>query len=362
MDFDYLVVGAGFAGSVSAERLANAGNKVIIIDKRLHLAGNAYDQVDTNGVLVHCYGPHIFHTQLTEVFDYLSNFTKWRAYEHRVRAMVEGKLLPIPINQTTINELYGLNLDEVGIGEFLKQASVARRDIRTSEDVAINAVGRDLYEKFFKGYTLKQWGLDPSKLCASVISRVPVRVNRDDRYFTDKYQFMPAEGFSMLFKNLLNHKNIQIELGIDFFREKKHIRSKYIIYTGPIDEYYGYRYGKLPYRSLRFEHIHFPDIDKLQPVAVVNYPNEHSFTRITEFKHLTGQRCSGTSIVREYPKSQGEAYYPIPNPDNQLLYDKYKKLADKDANIRFVGRLGQYKYLNMDQVVAEGLRLVRQIL
>ncbi len=362
MSYDYLIVGAGFAGSVTAERLARAGNKVIIIDKRPHLAGNAYDKQDDNGVLIHLYGPHIFHTQSKEVFDYLSLFTQWRVYEHRVRAVVDGKLLPVPINQTTINQLYGMNLDEKGVADFLKKVSLKRADITTSEDVALNTVGRDLYEKFFKGYTLKQWGLDPSQLSASVLSRIPVRTNKDDRYFTDTYQFMPAEGFAVLFQNLLDHKNIDIELGTDFLSVKERIRTRSIIYTGPIDEYYGYRHGKLPYRSLRFAHVHLSGVVEYQPVAVVNYPNEHSFTRITEFKHLTGQICPGTSIVREYPKADGEPYYPIPNPVNHVIYQKYKQLADRERTIRFLGRLGEYKYLNMDQVVAEGLKLANQII
>lgn len=359
---NFLVVGAGFSGSVVAERLASAGQQVLVIDKRLHHAGNAYDEYDSHGVLIHRYGPHIFHTQSKQVFYYLSIFTKWRPYEHKVKAMVEGKLFPIPINQTTINKLYSLNLDEIGIQKFLNKTKENINKIKTSEDIVLSTVGRDLYEKFFKNYTIKQWGLSPSELSSSVTSRIPVRSNTDDRYFTDKYQAMPLKGYSKLFENLLDHKNIRFEAGINFFEIKKQSKAKHIIFTGPIDEFYDYCYGKLPYRSLFFEHLHFPNFDKYQPVAVINYPNDYDFTRITEFKHMTGQKIPGTSIVKEFPQAEGEPYYPIPRLENDIIYKKYEALARNERNVSFLGRLAQYRYYNMDQVVEAALKLANKLL
>ncbi|WP_419174910.1 UDP-galactopyranose mutase [Desulfosediminicola sp.] len=358
---DFLIAGAGFSGSVVAECLAFAGYKVIIVDRLSHAAGNAYDEYDTNGVLIHPYGPHIFHTKVREVYDYLSNFTKWRPYEHRVRTSIQNVLYPIPINRITVNKLYKLDLDEDGVEEYFATVREEKKEFKNSEDVIVGTVGRDLYNKFFKNYTIKQWGLDPSQLCASVTSRIPVRANSEDRYFTDKYQVMPLEGYSRLFENLLDHKNIRFEPGVDFFNIKEKIRAKHIIYTGPIDRFYDYCYGKLPYRSLRFEHDHFSGLDQYQPVGVINYPNEHDYTRITEFKHLTGQICSGTSICREYPQANGDPYYPIPRPENNILYKKYERLANKEKRVSFIGRLAQYRYYNMDQAVAAALGLVKKL-
>src|SRR3954453_1795909 len=267
--FDYLIVGAGFAGSVLAERLAAGSNKrVLICDKRPHIGGNAYDHYNDDGILVHRYGPHIFHTNSAEVFDYLSSFTDWRPYQHRVRAMVDGQLVPMPINLDTINQLYGLNLTSLEVDEFLKSLAEPREEIRTSEDVVISKVGRELYEKFFRGSTGKQGGLDPSELDASVTARVPTRTNRDDRYFTDTYQAMPAQGYTRMFERMLDHPNIKIMLNTDYRDVRDDIPHRRVIYTGPIDEYFGFRFGKLPYRSLRFEH---QTLDKawFQPVGIV---------------------------------------------------------------------------------------------
>src|SRR3954451_11837417 len=317
--YDYLIVGAGYAGSVLAERLArDAGKKVLLVDRRPHIAGNAYDHPDASGVLIHKYGPHIFHTNSKEIFDYLSQFTEWRKFEHRVLAQVDGQLLPIPINLDTVNRLYGLDLDSAGLEKFFESVREHRREIRTSEDVVLNTVGRDLYEKFFRGYTRKQWGLDPSELAASVAARIPTRTNRDDRYFTDEFQFMPREGYSALFKRMLDHPRIRVEVGVDYFELRELLLARHVVYTGPIDAYFAYCYGKLPYRSLDFQHEHFAArAEPFQPVGTVNYPNEAEFTRITEFKHLTGQTHSGTSIVREYPRAEGDPYYPIPRPENE---------------------------------------------
>ena len=354
---DYLIVGAGFAGSVLAERLARGFNKkVLILDRRNHVGGNAYDHYDRAGILVHKYGPHIFHTNSKVIFDYLSRFTEWRRYEHRVLASVDGQLLPIPINLDTINKLYSLNLNTTQVEEFLQARAEKRDVIRTSEDVVVSKVGRELYEKFFRGYTRKQWGLDPSELDASVTSRVPTRTNRDDRYFTDAYQSMPSLGFTRMFENMLDHSNIKILLNTDYREVLNYVPFQKMIYTGPIDEYFDFRYGKLPYRSLHFKHeTHNRPI--FQAAPVVNYPNEHAFTRITEMKYLTGQEHAKTSILYEYPCQEGDPYYPVPRPENSMLYKKYQALASQMPNVHFVGRLAAYRYYNMDQVVASALTL-----
>ena len=353
--FDYLIVGAGFAGSVLAERLAaGSDKKVLICDRRPHIGGNAYDHYNDAGILVHKYGPHIFHTNSREVFEYLSRFTEWRPYQHRVRASVDGQIVPIPINLDTINTLYGLNLTSFEVEEFFNKVAEPVEHIRTSEDVVVNRVGRELYEKFFKNYTRKQWGLDPSELDATVTSRVPTRTNRDDRYFTDTYQAMPLNGFTRMFENMLDHPNIKIVLNCDYREIEKDIPFAEMIYTGPVDSYFDYCYGKLPYRSLEFKH-ETHDIQVYQSAPVVNYPNEHLYTRVTEFKYLTGQEHPKTSIVYEFPKSQGDAYYPVPRKENTELYARYKALADRTSNVHFVGRLATYKYYNMDQIVAQAL-------
>jgi len=354
--FDYLIVGAGFAGSVLAERLANEGNKkVLIIDKRNHIGGNAYDYYDDAGILVHQYGPHIFHTNSADVFKYLSRFTEWRPYEHKVLTTVDEKLVPIPINLTTVNKLYDLNLDSEGLEKFFDSVKEEKQYIRTSEDVVVSQVGRDLYEKFFRGYTRKQWGCDPSELDKSVTSRIPTRTNTDDRYFTDEFQYMPLHGYTRMFTKMLSHPNIHIMLNTDFSDIDGIIPYKELIFTGPVDEYFDFCYGKLPYRSLQFKHETL-DVEQLQPVAVVNYPNDHAYTRITEYKHLTGQTgINKTSITYEFPCWDGDPYYPVPRPENAELYQKYKALADALPNVHFVGRLATYRYYNMDQVVAQAL-------
>ena len=360
--FDYLIVGAGFAGSVLAERLASqADKKVLICDRRNHIAGNAYDHYNDDGLLVHRYGPHIFHTNSLEVFEYLSQFTEWRAYQHRVLASVDGKLVPIPINSDTINTLYGLNLTSLEVEDFLKSVAEPRERVRTSEDVVISKIGRELYEKFYRGYTRKQWGLDPSELDAAVAARVPVRTNRDDRYFTDKYQAMPLHGYTRMFERMLSHPNIKVMLNTDYREIMDFVPFKEMIYTGPVDEFFNYRFGKLPYRSLQFKH-ETHDKELFQAAPVVNYPNEYQYTRITEFKYLTGQEHSKTSVVYEFPRAEGDPYYPVPRPENAELYKKYKELADNTRGVWFVGRLATYKYYNMDQVTAQALTLFEKIM
>jgi len=359
--FDYLIVGAGFAGCVLAERLAaRLGKRVILVDKRAHIGGNAYDCTDDHGILIHRYGPHIFHTNSRDVFTYLSRFTEWRPYQHRVRAWVDGRLVPIPINLDTINELYGTKFDSFQLGEFYKSVAEPRAELKTSEDVILNQVGRELYEKFFKHYTKKQWGLDPSELDATVTARVPTRTNRDDRYFTDAYQAMPLRGFTRMFERMLDHPRIKILLNTDYREIEGSVLYDEVVFTGPIDEFFDYRFGKLPYRSLRFQWETL-NVSTAQPVAVVNYPNDNLYTRVTEFKHLTGQDHPKTTRVYEYPEAEGDPYYPIPRAANMALYKQYQQLADATTGVHFVGRLGTYKYYNMDQVVAQALATFAKI-
>ncbi|AUX35860.1 MULTISPECIES: UDP-galactopyranose mutase [Sorangium] len=359
--FDYLIVGAGFAGCVLAERLARgAGKKVLLCDARMHIGGNAYDHYDAAGILVHRYGPHIFHTNSREVFDYLSQFTEWRPYQHRVRAWVDGQLLPIPINLDTINGLYGLSLNALEVEGFLASRAERRERIRTSEDVIVSKVGRELYEKFFRSYTRKQWGLDPSELDASVTARVPVRTNRDDRYFADTYQAMPLHGFTRMFERMVDHPGIKILLNTDYREICAVVPHREVIYTGPVDAYFDYRFGKLPYRSLEFK-FETKDQEVYQAAPVINYPNEYSYTRVTEFKYLTGQAHPRTTIVYEFPKGDGDPYYPVPRPENAALYRKYEELARSTRGVHFAGRLGTYRYYNMDQVVAQALTLYAKL-
>jgi UDP-galactopyranose mutase len=360
--FDYLIVGAGFAGAVLAERLASqAGKRVLIVDKRPHIGGNTFDYYNSDGILVHKYGPHIFHTNSRDIFDYLGCFTTWRPYEHRVLASVDGMLVPIPINLDTINKLYGLSLSSAQMGEFLHSRAIKKDRILTSEDAVVSKVGIELYEKFFKHYTRKQWGLDASELDAAVAARIPTRNNRDNRYFTDTYQAMPAGGYTKLFENLLSHPNISVVTNTDYKDIVDLVPFKEMIYTGPVDYFFDYCYGKLPYRSIefRFETI---EAETFQPTGTVNFPNEHLYTRVTEFKYLTGQKHPKTSVVYEYPMADGDPYYPVPRPENAELYKKYQLLAMATKNVHFVGRLATYKYYNMDQVIAQSLTLFKKII
>lgn len=356
-----LVVGAGFAGSVMARELAEAGHRVTVIDKRSHIGGNAYDTLDAQGIRIHPYGPHIFHTNSEKVFQWLSRFTEWRPYEHRVLAQVDGDLLPIPINRSTINRLYGLNLDEAGVAAYLDKVRIPKESVKTSEDVVLNSVGADLCDKFFRGYTRKQWGLDLGELSAGVAARIPTRTNDDDRYFTDTFQAMPALGYTKMFEQILDHPHIQVQLQTDYAQLRSQVQPKHTVYSGPIDAYFDYQFGKLPYRSLRFEHEYLKDTEWLQPVGTINYPNDHAYTRITEFKHLTGENHSGTSIVREYPEADGDPYYPVPRPENEERYQRYKALFETESDVTFVGRLAQYRYYNMDQVVAAALKSAEHV-
>jgi UDP-galactopyranose mutase len=362
LHFDVLVVGAGFAGAVCAERLASSGRRVLVIDKRDHIGGNAHDRRDEHGVLIHPYGPHIFHTNSKRVFEYLSQFTDWRFYEHRVLAKVDDGLYPIPINRTTINRLYGLDLDEAGVAAFLEKAREPRSPIRSSEDVVLSSVGSDLCDTFFRGYTKKQWGLDLSELSAGVAARIPTRTDDDDRYFTDTFQFMPADGYTAMFERMFSHPNIEVRISTEYRTMRASGTTwDHLVFSGPIDEYFDHRLGKLPYRSLQFVHEHLPEVDRFQSTGTINYPNEQDFTRITEFKYLTGEDHLGTSIVREYPTDEGDPYYPVPRAENEALFKQYQALADVEPDVTFVGRLAQYRYYNMDQVVGAALAAIEPV-
>ncbi len=359
--YDFMVVGAGFAGSVMAERLASSLDaRVLLIDRRNHIAGNAYDHYDDAGILVHRYGPHIFHTASRDVFEYLSRFTEWRSYQHRVVAAVDGQLVPIPINLDTINQLTNGRFSSSELDAYFRSVAEPVSEVRTSEDVIVSKVGRELYEKFFRNYTRKQWGLDPSQLDASVTSRIPVRTNRDGRYFTDAYQAMPLHGYTRMFERMLDHPNINVMLGTDYREVQGLIPYDALIYTGPIDEFFDHRFGVLPYRSLDFK-FETVNASVHQPAPVINYPNEYAYTRVTEFKYLTGQEHPKSTIVYEFPKDGGDPYYPVPRPENNELYRRYEKLAQATDNVHFVGRLATYKYYNMDQVVAQALTLCAKI-
>jgi UDP-galactopyranose mutase len=366
--YDTLVVGAGYAGSVMAERLASeAGQRVLVIDRRDHIAGNAYDYVDDHGVVCHAYGPHIFHTNSKKVVDYLSRFTDWRPYEHRVLARVDGKLVPMPINRTTVNELYGLGLaTDDDMERFLAERAEQVDYVRNSEDVVVAKVGRELYEKFFRGYTRKQWQRDPSELAASVCARIPIRTNTDDRYFTDGFQKIPREGYTAMFRRILDHPLVDVRLSVDYWDVKDEVGYDHLVYTGPVDKFFGYRFGALPYRSLEWElrNEPTPDGGYLQPAGSINEPSEDvPHTRVTEFRHISGQAPHGwTTLAVEFPRSEGDPYYPIPNDETRALYRRYEVLAAELPDVTFVGRLARYQYLNMDQVVGQALSTADRLL
>jgi UDP-galactopyranose mutase len=362
---DVLVVGAGFAGAVCARRMAeDYGLRVLVIDRRPHVAGNAHDAPDEHGVLIHTYGPHIFHTNAVKVIDFLSRFTDWRPYEHRVWAEVDGHIIPLPINRTTIEALHRVELyGEEETAAYLASLVEPRAELNNSEDAVVAKVGRDLYERLFRGYTRKQWSLDPSELHASVCARLPVRFNRDDRYFGDSFQRMPAAGFTAMFERMLNHPNIDLRLGTEYGDIRDEVRTRHTVWTGPIDEFFGYQLGRLPYRSLRFERETraTPGGRLVQPVAVINYPNVRiPYTRVTEFRHLTGQVSDFSTLTYEYPTAEGDPYYPVPRPENRKTFHRYEALAADHSDVLFVGRLARYQYLNMDQVVAQALVAVER--
>jgi UDP-galactopyranose mutase len=356
--YDFLIVGAGFSGCVLAERLSGSGNKILLVDKRNHIAGNAYDYYNDHSILVHRYGPHIFHTNNKKVWEYLSGFTEWRLYQHRVKAFVDGMQVTFPVNLDTVNQLFGHNFS---ISDFItyitqEQQSSGVTDIKNAEDMAMSRVGENLYEKFFKNYTIKQWGVSPKELAAEITARIPIRYNRDSRYFSDCYQGLPKYGYTKMFEKILSDSKIHLLLQTDYKKIIDTIKFGKMIYTGPIDYYFDFKYGKLPYRSLEFE-FETIDTEYFQSVGTVNYPNDYQFTRITEFKQLTGQKSEKTTIMREYSKSEGEPYYPILNTINNKLYQKYFDEAQECKDKFFIGRLAEYRYYNMDVVVEKALEL-----
>lgn len=361
MRVDALVVGAGFSGATAARVVADAGFRVHVIDRRPHVGGNAWDTLDAAGVRIHPYGPHLFHTNSDRIVAFLSRFTEWRPYAHRVLAAVDGMLVPLPVNRTTINMLYGLDLDEAGAAAFLDRMRAHRVPEATSEDVVMNRVGPDLCERLFRGYTRKQWGLDLADLDASVAARIPVRTNDDDRYFTDRFQALPSDGYAGLFERMLDHPGISVDTGCEFEACRDAIAYRHLVYTGPIDAYFGACHGPLPYRSLAFEFEHLAGVGRYQPAGTVNYPNEHDYTRITEFKHFAGDERPGTTIVREYPRAEGDPYYPIPRPANEALYLRYRAMADRLDGVTFVGRLAQYRYYNMDQAAGAAMAAAARV-
>ncbi len=359
MHFDHLIVGAGFAGAVLAERLASvAGKKCLLIDRRDHIGGNAYDEFDPSGILVHRYGPHYFRTNSQKIIDYLSQFTDWHPVDYRILSNTHGRLWNFPINLNTFEQFVGHHSTPEEMESTLAGWRMDIPNPTNSEEVILSQVGRPLYEMFFEGYTLKQWNRHPRDLDASVCGRIPLRFNRDDRYLSERFQALPKEGYTALFRRLLDHPLITVELGLDFRSALDQFSFDSLIFTGMIDEYFDFRFGPLPYRSLRFERESLP-VEFFQSAMQINYPNDHDFTRIVEIKHATGQRAPNTTIVREFPEEYTvgrEAYYPIPAPDCQRQFEKYQSLAAAEPNVHFVGRLAQYKYYNMDQVVAFALK------
>ncbi len=358
---DYLVVGAGFSGVTIAEQIASKLKKeVLIIDKREHIGGNAYDFIDANNILVHKYGPHWFHTNNKLIYNYLSKFTDWIEHKHIIRSSINGNHFPFPINRITLNQLYGLDLQtEEDVKNYLDTVRIPIKSPKNAEEMVLSLVGKDLYEKFYKNYTIKQWDIHPKELDASVTKRIPIRYSDDESYFNDRFQVMPKDGYTQLISSMLDNKLIKVELGADYSKIKNRINYKTLIYTGPIDKYYDYRFGELGYRSLRFEHLSH-NSEFFQECQQVNYPNDNKFTRIVEWKYATKSKSTKTSIMREYPidyKESGERFYPIPVKENREIYKKYSELAEKEENVFFIGRLAEYKYYNMDQVIERALML-----
>lgn len=357
-----LIIGSGISGSLFAERYASIGKRVLVLEKRDHIGGNCYDYKDKEGLLISKYGAHLFHTNYEDVWQYLQKFASWVGYRHKVLAKVEGQLVPVPVNITTVNKIFNLNIqNQKEMSAWLDKNQVKFNNPQNSEEVALSRVGVNLYKKLFQNYTKKQWNKDPQELDPSILSRIPVRNNFDDSYFSDKYQAQPVGGFTEIFKKMLTHKNITVKLNTDFFDYKNKINInnfEKVFYTGPIDRFFDYQFGKkgLEYRSLQFD---FRTYNKefFQNNSVINYPNDYDFTRIVEYKHITGQKHPKTTVSREYPTDKGDPYYPVLTRKNRLIYKKYKGLSKQLKNIYFVGRLAEYRYINMDEAFKNALDL-----
>lgn len=377
--FDYIIVGAGFAGSVSARVLAERGKKVLVIEEREHVGGNAYDRFDEYGVLVHIYGPHIFHTFNEEVFEFLKRFSNFIPYHHKVLGNIHGKLLPIPFNLNSLSMIYekdkALRIERALLEQYGEEENVPILTLRESEDEEVRELADFIYENVFLHYTMKQWGVSPSEIDPAVTARVPVALTRKDGYFKDTYQAMPEEGFTKLFEAMLHHENITLNLGVNALELLKLEEGKIyfkgeefkggLIYSGMLDVLFGRKYGSLPYRALRFDFEHH-DVASYQEAAVVNYTVSEAFTRITEFKKLTGQKIDGTTIIKEYsfpyePDGELLPYYAVLNEENKKLYKAYKELAGEYKNLYLLGRLAEYKYYNMDAITKMALDLGKKL-
>lgn len=372
-EFDYLIVGAGFAGITLAERLANErGRSVLVVERRGHIGGNAYDHYDDHGVLLHTYGPHYFRTNSPRIRDYLSRFTEWHPVDYQIRAFARGRYWNFPVNLNTFEQLVGHRATTEEMEAWLSERRIPFASPANSEEVILSQTGREFYELFFEGYTLKQWRRHPRELDASVCGRIPIRTNRDDRYLREDFQALPKAGYTRMFERMLAscRDRVRVLLHTDYREVREQVRYRHLVYTGPVDEYFDHAEGRLPYRSLRFEAESFepgalrarePVAGKpgfWQPAMQVNYPGDEPFTRIVEIKHATGQQCANTTIVREYPEDFGpcrEPYYPIPAPDSAALYARYRERAEVERGVSFIGRLATYRYYNMDQVVGMAL-------
>lgn len=359
---EIIIIGAGISGAVLAERYASIGKKVLVLEKRSHIAGNCYDYIDQNGILISKYGAHLFHTNEEDVWKYVNRFAKWYNWEHRVLAKVDSQLVPIPVNITTVNRLFNAGIKtEEEMDRWLEEHRKPIKEPADGEQAVLSKVGPELYEKMFRHYTKKQWDKYPEQLDASVLDRIPVRRNNDDRYFSDRYQALPEGGYTQFFKNILNHPNIEILLNTDYFDIRDQLGNyEKIFYTGPIDRYFNFKHSlvdTLEYRSINFVSESL-DVSFFQENSVVNYPGQEvDFTRIIEYKHFGNQKSDKTTIVREFTTAEGEPYYPVPNAKNQAIYEKYRQEAQKLADVHFVGRLANYKYFNMDQAFKNALDL-----